>query len=256
MNTSLNISNSNLKGYSDIQIKAIENSSLTISSKKIKNLNIFSRVTIFLNEKLFGKKFVRLKIDKEPIFATISDISKQLGVSKAEIIKAEQENSLEDLLLMGLEGRYYHVKFSTILEYKKSGKLEELRYLEYLAESLYLPLSELLEAKNEGNLQNYLQTAQSVEERYHETCEKLDRLYEEVDGKLVTKNFEDNFQTEMTPQDLETIKKVVRTAYKTLAQHPKGSTTEVEQVISATETHRILIRSSENSFKIIGLFSR
>ena len=100
-----------------------------------------------------------MSFDNGPILVKISQASKKLGFSKEELIKAEKQNSINNLIIIGLEANNYHIKYSTVLDYKNNDNLEELRYLEYLSDSLHLPLSELLDAKEEGLLEDYLSSA-------------------------------------------------------------------------------------------------
>jgi hypothetical protein len=162
------------KDYTEIRVKEFEDTSLLVGSKKISNP--LYKFVFWLGE-IIRKDFIQLKGDKEPLIVKISDLSSKLGISKQEIIKAESDNTLNELIRIWLEANHYKVSYSEFLEYKNKGGLEELRYLEYLADSLHFPLSELLEAKKQNRLQEVLSKAQEVENRC-DTFETLHNLYE------------------------------------------------------------------------------
>lgn len=249
---SLKISDSGLSGYSKITVRGLENTHLLVVSKKVNDLNPFSKLKIWLSEKIFGKNFIRLNEGTEPILLKISDLANKLGISKQELVQSVSDGTAEELILLELEASKYHISRSVILDYKNRGDLGELRYLEYLADSLSLPLSELLEAKKQNKLEPFLTQAQEIEKQCHATFEKLDKVLQD---DITTKEDETIFQTKMTPEEIDSMKKVIRSAYKILATHPVGQK-EMEQIIAITKNHHILIQSSKNSFKIIGLFGQ
>lgn len=48
-----------------IKFKDFRNVDLTVSAKKISEMSLFSKFQIWLNEKIFGKTFVRLNANQE-----------------------------------------------------------------------------------------------------------------------------------------------------------------------------------------------
>lgn len=245
-----------IHGRSEIVASSFDNPQrvnphLSVTTKKISNLNFLDKFVMWVSEKIFGKEFVKLNSSDGPRLLKISDLTQKLGMTKQQILDTEVQGNLEEMIKLGVEAKTYSIPFSTIMRYKDAGQLEELRYMEFMADSLYLPLRELLIAKENKTLNEYLKGAQEVENKCYETFKKLDELYSEVEGKIITRKGE-SFRA-MSLQELDTIKSVVRSACKILAQHPKGRS-DFEQVVSVNKDYYFLVKSSPESYKITGLF--
>lgn len=251
---SIRFSEPNSQNLSEIIVQGLENPQLTVTTKKVSALNFFEKFKIWASEILFGKSFVRLNAEDGPRLIKIEDLTHKLGLSSTELQTAETEGALEGMIKLAVEAKNYHIPFSTILAHKDEGTLEELRYLEFMADSLHLPLHELITAKQQGNIQEFIKDAQEVENKCYETFKKLDDLYQETNGIIVTKGEDERIKTRMTPQELQNIKDVIRSAYKILAQHPNGPKEKHEKVISISKDYHILVEDSDETYKITGLF--
>ena len=252
----LHVSAPDLNGCSNIDIEGLNNAHLSIASKKMAQLNPLSKLWIWIKEKICGKTFIVLQIEnKTTIHLKISDLTNKIGISKQELLEAESKGNVDEVIQLALEAKTYGVPYSTILECKNRGILEELPRFKALSDFLHLPIFEFIEARKRGEFEDFVKQACEVENRCLETFKKLDKIYEEFNGELVTKNADEKIDQEMKPEDLETIKQVIRSGFKILAKHPMG-TKDIEQVIPITENHRILVQSSRDSFKITGLFGK
>lgn len=226
------------------------NDSYTVKAKKISNLNIFSRIKIWVKETFFEKKFVRLGNGDTAILAKITSLSRVLSLSREEIINAERNKSINELVIKALEAKHYGVTYADIVEFVEQESLEELHKREELADSLSIPLSELLDT---DTLKATVEKARAVKARCDTTFARLDAMYEEVDGKLVTRNANNKMQLSMPIEALEEIKKVVLAVSQNFARSPEDVK---EEVRSVAKDYRLLVQKSENDLKITGLFGK
>lgn len=240
--------------FSEITIMGLGKAEVRI--KAVSKAHLFLKWKIWITEKIFGKKFVLLHVNQQPFLLKIKDVSERLGISRKEIIASEKEGSINSLMKLAFEAKSYHVKLSMLSKYRKPENLEKLHYLEYLADSFNLPLFELLEAEEAGNFEEYMKKIMDVEKRSDTAFKKLDQIYKEVDGRLITKSEDGNLKTMMSLEELNSIKKVIKAAYKILVMSPKSFSVEVEQIIRISENYSILAKSSEKEFRVIGLFGK
>jgi len=222
--------------------------SVDVTTQKLVPMNLFFKLGYHFIGKFTTKRFVQLESADGPILIKISEIEKKLGISKKVLVIAESEGKIKELLLLAYKAKDYNMSKELLSLYffhegfdKGVEGLEDFIELDKLATKNDLPLSTLIKAKEKG-----------IPPKVFIAEMKLDALYNKQKKSFVSK-FNTKITYQMTKEDLKTIKEVMRIAHRVLMEKPKGGAT-VEEVIPITETHRILVQSSENSFKITGLF--
>lgn len=156
----------------------------------------------------------------------------------------------------------------TVLKYLKNDKLEHLQKYNAQAITLNQPLKEVLPYLETGNLDAYLLTvkakkiaendkkwAEEVDKRCEATFANLDSLFEQEKAHptgLMYQTESGGFE-KMKPEDLESIKKTIKCAYLVLGKTPL---TEDVVIYDLTKKHRILVRGSNDSIAITGLFGK
>lgn len=204
--------------------------SCNTNSEKVKSIKPFSRLKTWTKDKLeyaFEKKVTWIDDNDQTIVIKVSDLALKLGISKL-----------------------------SILEYIEKEQIFKLKNLERLSKIFNLPLTQLVKKELNGQLDNYLINASNIEKKSHEACKKLDELYEDLKGNLMSQDKDGMFQNHISIQELESIKKVVKIAYRALALEDDPDTKESVKIISTEHNHHILVKSSATSIDITGLFGK
>ncbi|MBA3817042.1 MAG: hypothetical protein H0X29_11105 [Parachlamydiaceae bacterium] len=175
----------------------------------------------------------------------ISELASKLKISEEKIIKFVQQDGQDLGKLKDLErlSKTMELPFIEIFESSESGKLDE--YIFHATADLA--------AKNDLDLKS------RVDEKCKNIFANLDALYLankdplSENSNLITQNSEGQFVQQMTPKELESIKKVIKSSLMIFDKiHPKK-----EQIISDSNSkHRILVEKSGDSLKITALFGK
>lgn len=213
-----------------IKMAGVQNA---IKAKKLIDLGIFTRFRIWIGEKLLGKRFIRLELNKETILIKISNIQK-LAIGKIEGITPKM-----------FSGRY-----------TLAPDLEKDTYnfvdLALKSQSLGAPMEQLLKSHREGTLGTFLEKANQVQANCLVTARKVEALVASFGGKVIDGVAGDSSKKEMTKEDLAAIEKETLILSQAFAVSPKDVSRETKKV---GQWH-IMAVPSKTSLKVIGLFGK
>lgn len=256
-----NSTNFNIKTLSNnssyLEIQGCKSKSIDIKIKKIADKSLRSKIWTAIKEKISkNKHYLKINIDGELLEVKVTDLTNKIGVSREKVVEAYESGSISRLLKVACEAKNFNTSFSLLDSFFDSEEsINRLSYLEFLSESLHLPLSVIVKAESNGSLELVVKEAQEIEDMCHSVFERLDVLYAKEEGRIYTKNNQENIKGSMTAEELNAVKETIRVAFKILKSTPP-SNKKIEQVISITENHKILVESSENSYKVTGLFGK
>jgi hypothetical protein len=250
---SFRISDTNPQGYREITIEGQQGPSPSLPVKNVASLSWLESLELKASGLL--KSVVTINFHNQELVVRVSDIKNVLHIPDAAIMEADSNHHLTELIEEGFECASHHIPYSVFEQYKQENRLDQFRLLESLSFSEAIPLSELINADRGGYLQEYLQAEQEMETRCDAMLVNLDQLYQEAEGKLVTKDRDERIIQRMSLEELDSIKKVIKSTYKTVMRSPIQTEVQ-EQVFHVGHNYRIVVDASKEDVKITTLFGK
>lgn len=236
-----------------IKISGFHESTIVKTTKKSAELS-FSKAVNKVESRILKNSFISIKISDQKHLIKIQDLAESLQVSKQSIIIAKEQEFLPELIQFAMQAKHYNVPYQVFEKAYQEDNLDQLKYLIKVSDALDLPLSELLEAEKTGSLQKLMQQTYKIEEQCQNIFKKLDTLYGDEKGTFVTKSPDERITFTMTPIELNAIKSTIRVALRSLVKNP--SSEDLEYIKPITDKHSVMIKSSKNSFEIVGFFGK